>query len=665
MDIENNIKINVEVGGAKKNFKDLTATIQEQKDITIEFEKELRRLETQLANTSKGSLAAQTSIKGQIVNIKDALKDQRLSLKDLNNEQEKAKLVNDSYSAGISKTTGVVSYLNQATGGLASKLIDVSKAAKLSGKAMKAALISSGIGALVALVALLYENWDDIKKLISSSNSGLDEQIEKSQALLKVHQDSLLKIESTEESLKRQGKTEKQINEIKKERLGTIIKTAIEELNLEKQRLAELQNLKKEGGSTLEQFARTWGKVFLSIYTLVDDLFSKIGIDLGLGKKIAKGQEWLFEGLFGTEENITESKAKIEEVQKLADAAQNRLDGILNKEDENKKSTTKDTKKVDNTAENLQKIEDLENAYLDSKLDKIQQEKNAVLDKYFTEIELAKQFGLDTTILEEARQNELLEIDKFYKEEKEKAIQEIEDNYLLGKLEKEIAEIERKAEADIIELEALGAKKELIEAVEQESSDRINAIVKEASDETIKNEKEAADAKKKLDNEVLNAKLNMLGKMADGLSTLSEIAGKETAAGKGLAVAAATIDTIRGGVSAFTGMVDVIPGPVGLALGAVAAAGVVASGFASVKKILAVKVPGGGGGGSAPSGGGSAPSGGGGFTPNFNVVGASSQNQLAETVAGSTSEPTRAYVVYDDVKKAGDIESNAIAAAGI
>jgi len=246
-------------------------------------------------------------------------------------------------------------------------------------------------------------------------------------------------------------------------------------------------------------------------------------------------------------------------------------------------------------------------------------------------------------------------------------ISDVEDFYFLKGLEREIAEIERKAEADIIELEALGAKKELIEAIEQESSDRINAIVKAASDETIKTEKETADAKKRLGKEELDAKLNMLGKMADGLSTLSEIAGKETAAGKGLAIAAATIDTIRGGVSAFTGMVSAIPGPVGVALGAVAAAGVVASGFASVKKILAVKVPGGGGGGgSAPSGGGiSAPSSGGGFTPNFNVVGASSQNQLAETVAGSTSEPTRAYVVYDDVKKAGDIESNAIAAAGI
>ena len=615
MDIENNIKINVELGGAKKNFKDLTATIQEQKDITIEFEKELRRLETQLANTSKGSLAAQSSIKGQIVNIKDALKDQRLSLKDLNNEQGKAKLLNDSYSAGISKTTGVVSYLNQATGGLVSKFIDISNAAKLSGKAMKAALISSGIGALVALVALLYENWDKVKNLISSSNSGLSEQIKKSKALLKVNQDSLLKIEATEESLKRQGKTEKQINEIKKEKLKTIIKTAIEELNLEKQRLNELQNLKKEGGSTLEQFARTWGKVFLSIYTLVDDLFSKIGIDLGLGKKIAKGQEWLFEGLFGTEEDITESKAKIEEAQKLADAAQNRLDGILNKENENKKSTTKDTAK-DTT--------------LDDKIAQNQKDLEAKVESETKQLEeiarIRKEFA------DKNQKDELLKIEK----EREDKLLELENITLDEVFKREaIAEVNK-----FYDEEALAQKQ------------------KNADDE-IALAKENADAQKAIDKEVLKQKEENLRNIGDLLGNLSNLLGESTAAGKAAAVAQATISTYQSAVKSYNSLSE-IP-VVGPALGAVAAGVAVASGIANVKKILAVKVPGGGGGG----GGVSAPSGGGGFTPNFNVVGASSQNQLAETVAGSTSEPTRAYVVYDDVKKAGDIESNAIAAAGI
>jgi hypothetical protein len=63
---------------------------------------------------------------------------------------------------------------------------------------------------------------------------------------------------------------------------------------------------------------------------------------------------------------------------------------------------------------------------------------------------------------------------------------------------------------------------------------------------------------------------------------------------KKLNIAMAVIDTIKGAVSAFTGMTSTIPGPVGIALGAIAAAGVVASGVANVKKIKDTKFEGGG-----------------------------------------------------------------------
>jgi hypothetical protein len=53
------------------------------------------------------------------------------------------------------------------------------------------------------------------------------------------------------------------------------------------------------------------------------------------------------------------------------------------------------------------------------------------------------------------------------------------------------------------------------------------------------------------------------------------------------------------------------------------------------------------------------------FQPDFNIVGASGTNQLASTVAGQLGEPTRAYVVYDDLRTAGEIEANAVTAAGI
>lgn len=65
---------------------------------------------------------------------------------------------------------------------------------------------------------------------------------------------------------------------------------------------------------------------------------------------------------------------------------------------------------------------------------------------------------------------------------------------------------------------------------------------------------------------------------------------------------------------------------------------------------------GGGGGGSAP-----APS----FTPSFDVVGNSGQNQLAQGISNQINQPTRAYVVYEDIQEAGDINDNAVESSGI
>lgn len=94
-----------------------------------------------------------------------------------------------------------------------------------------------------------------------------------------------------------------------------------------------------------------------------------------------------------------------------------------------------------------------------------------------------------------------------------------------------------------------------------------------------------------------------LSTIAGALDSFAEVAGRQSAAGKALSIAVTVIKTIQGGVSAFMGMVQQIPGPVGIALGAVAAAGVVASGYASIAKMKAVPIPGkgGGSGGATPT----------------------------------------------------------------
>ena len=44
--------------------------------------------------------------------------------------------------------------------------------------------------------------------------------------------------------------------------------------------------------------------------------------------------------------------------------------------------------------------------------------------------------------------------------------------------------------------------------------------------------------------------------------------------------------------------------------------------------------------------------------PDFNVVGASAQSQLAETIAGAEAKPTRAYVVGKDITTQQELDRN-------
>jgi len=153
-------------------------------------------------------------------------------------------------------------------------------------------------------------------------------------------------------------------------------------------------------------------------------------------------------------------------------------------------------------------------------------------------------------------------------------------------------------------------------------------------------------------------KLDMAG---GALNDMATIMGKESAAGKAAAAAAATISTFSSATKAFDSMASIpIIGP---ALGAVAAGAAVVAGMANVKKILSTKTPGGGGG--SPSlgvtAGGAAKS----QPPSFNVVGANSQNQLAETIAGTQNKPVKAFVVSNEVSNAQALDRNIVESASL
>lgn len=152
------------------------------------------------------------------------------------------------------------------------------------------------------------------------------------------------------------------------------------------------------------------------------------------------------------------------------------------------------------------------------------------------------------------------------------------------------------------------------------------------------------------------------------LNSLAQIFGKESKAGKAAAIALTTIETLQSSISAFKSLAGIpVVGPV---LGGIAAAGALATGFRTIKEITATKLPtvngvGGGGGGGGRGGSGAAysmpsiPS----LPPEFNVVGTTGSNQLADAIGGQMGSPIQAYVVSGDITNAQNLERNIITSA--
>jgi chemotaxis protein histidine kinase CheA len=148
-------------------------------------------------------------------------------------------------------------------------------------------------------------------------------------------------------------------------------------------------------------------------------------------------------------------------------------------------------------------------------------------------------------------------------------------------------------EQDIADLKAIAEDETL-------TSEQKLAEIKSIEDRRTDIEQEAADARKTIAQKEQDAKMQLLQAYSQVLSQISNLAGRETAAGKALAIAATTIDTYVAAFRAYKEGFKLDPTGTFSLISAAAAA---ATGIAAVKNILSVKVPGGGGGG----GGGSIP----------------------------------------------------------
>ena len=164
-----------------------------------------------------------------------------------------------------------------------------------------------------------------------------------------------------------------------------------------------------------------------------------------------------------------------------------------------------------------------------------------------------------------------------------------------------------------------------------------------------------SEARMEIDKKENEAKMQNAAMAAGLLGTVSDLVGKNTAAGKATAIAATTIDTYLGAQKAYTS--QLIPGdPSSPIRAAIAAAIAVAGGIKNVREIVKTKVPGGGA-ASAPSISAAAP----GSVPQVPTIGNSPITALG--AAMQPTQPLRAYVVESEVtgtqKRVADIERRA------
>lgn len=165
-------------------------------------------------------------------------------------------------------------------------------------------------------------------------------------------------------------------------------------------------------------------------------------------------------------------------------------------------------------------------------------------------------------------------------------------------------------------------------------------------------------AEEQQDRDVMNAKLDSA---KQGFALVGELAGEGSKVGKAMAIGQATISGYQAVQNAFT-TASLSPVTAAFPAYPFIQAGL-AGAFAAVniKKIASTK----------PVGGGPPPPASAGNTPSvpripeFNTVGASDTNQLADAIGSQSKQPIKTYVVASDVTTAQSLERNIITGATV
>lgn len=420
MAIEKVVEIKVISDQAKKNISDINSVIDEQRAILVLLEEEYLKAKKALDDynaSGKVNLAQEKALKKTLNERKDALTDQRLGLKKLAIEQRAANKEAKEFRKEQKETTNVVRGIDKLTGGFATKVVKLTKGFKSGVKGIKGfigglsgvkkALLATGIGALVVLVGTLVANFDKIKSALFGISKESKEAAQAAQDNADASQLQLENLEGSENILRAQGKSEKEIRDLKKQQTDETIKS------LEAQLVAQ-KTIKDEQIKTAER-NRTILTGILDFLLIpiknitrgIDAIGKKFGKDFGLTDAVSGVSGSVAKTLFsGIDEEGDEA---IKETEKILLRLKNKRAGF----DVQEKKEKDDKKKKEANAEALRLQRELEQEK--NRLDSIEQIREAFRQK---QKDKEAETELEKLNLEEQRK--LAELEKLNATEEQK-----------------------------------------------------------------------------------------------------------------------------------------------------------------------------------------------------------------------------------------------------
>lgn len=511
-------------------------------------------------------------------------------------------------------------------------------------KAFRMALVATGIGALVVGIGLLVANFDKLKNMLGLGVNPTTEEFAKvTIAAAEASKKAVDAFALEERRLRALGTAEKDITEERKKRLRQATKDLDDAVKAQQKLLLETRRTGDK-----EEVDEAQAKYDELINQRKEYRVQLLEID-----KAARDRE---------QEMIEQAEAdyakqREEREKKAEDERQKRIEKVKQEQAEMARVREEFDNVVarqglDKYAVERLEIEKTAQAYLNGGVSQVEVEqwKQKELDRINAEIEAERVKSYEdgqAKLLELAQQNML------------RAVDDMRERALL--------ELQYEKEAQLEQLKQYENFLELKEALEVQYRDREDAINAEYDQKAIDANKAMNDAMNEQDKAARQAKIDGATSIVDSLMSINngftassrKAAQKQFEVDKALQIAATAINTYKGALAAYVGMVASIPGPVGIGMGIAAGAAVTAAGLMNINKIRQTKFDGGGSvSASTPSG--SAPSSSGGGGPQNSLPGVNLDflgkgdvtNMKGEQVDqnGTNSENIpRAYVVSDDI----------------